>query len=98
MWKIRIRIRDEQSESYFRELRNNFFGLKYFDADPEWEKFGYMMEKFVSGINIPDPQHCEINHLCQASNAAQAIQPSEIQCKKKKTIRFLDSLIVVCFA
>jgi hypothetical protein len=24
--------------------------LKFFDADPGWEKFG-------SGINIPDPQH-----------------------------------------
>jgi hypothetical protein len=28
MGKIRIRIRDEQPGSYFRELRN-FFGLKY---------------------------------------------------------------------
>jgi hypothetical protein len=27
--KIRNRIRDEQPGSYFRELRNNFFGLKY---------------------------------------------------------------------
>jgi hypothetical protein len=25
--------------------------LKFFDADPGWEKLG-------SGINIPDPQHC----------------------------------------
>jgi hypothetical protein len=25
--------------------------LKFFDADPGWQKFG-------SGINIPDPQHC----------------------------------------
>jgi hypothetical protein len=35
--KIRIRIRDEQPGSYFRELRKQFFGLKYskfFDADP----------------------------------------------------------------
>jgi hypothetical protein len=24
-----IRIRDKQSESYFRELRNHFFGLEY---------------------------------------------------------------------
>jgi hypothetical protein len=47
-------IRDEQSGgSYFREISNQFFGLKFpklFDADPGWEKFG-------SGINIPDPQH-----------------------------------------
>jgi hypothetical protein len=26
-YKIRIRIRDEEPESYFRKLRNNFFGL-----------------------------------------------------------------------
>jgi hypothetical protein len=25
----KIRIRDKQPGSYFRELRNNFFGLKY---------------------------------------------------------------------
>jgi hypothetical protein len=46
---LRIRIRDEQPGSYFQELRNNILGLKYlkfFDADPGWEKFG-------SGINIP---------------------------------------------
>jgi hypothetical protein len=50
-----IRIRDEQPEpgSYFREIRNNFFGLKYlkfFDADPGWRKLG-------AWITIPDPQH-----------------------------------------
>jgi hypothetical protein len=27
--KNRIRIRDEQPGSYFQELRNQFFGLKY---------------------------------------------------------------------
>jgi hypothetical protein len=27
--KNRIRIRDDQPGSYFRELRNQFFGLKY---------------------------------------------------------------------
>jgi hypothetical protein len=44
----------------FLELRNHFFGLKYFtslmrirdgdSSDPGWEKVG-------SGINIPDPPH-----------------------------------------
>jgi hypothetical protein len=52
------------------KLRNNFFGffgvkiLKFFDADqvsgmetvriqdPGWKKVG-------SGINIPDPKHCD---------------------------------------
>jgi hypothetical protein len=33
-------IRDEQAVSYFRELRTHFCGLKYFDADPGWKKFG----------------------------------------------------------
>jgi hypothetical protein len=39
--KIRIRIRDEQTGSYFRELRKNF-GVKifkFFYADPGWKKF-----------------------------------------------------------
>jgi hypothetical protein len=62
---IRIRIRDEQPGSYFRELRNNFLGFKYFNSlmrirDPGWKKFG-------PGINIPDPQHCysEQKLLCR---------------------------------
>jgi hypothetical protein len=35
-----IRIRDKQPGSYFRELRNNFFGvkiLKFSYADPGWK-------------------------------------------------------------
>jgi hypothetical protein len=34
----KIRIRDEHPRSFFRELRNSFFGLKifkFFDADPD---------------------------------------------------------------
>jgi hypothetical protein len=45
---------DYQPGSYFRELKQ-FLGIKileFLDADPGWKKFG-------SGINIPDPQHCE---------------------------------------
>jgi hypothetical protein len=50
--KIRIRIWDEQPGPYFRELKNNFFGVKIL-------KFFYGgWKKFVSRINIPDPQHC----------------------------------------
>jgi hypothetical protein len=59
-----IRIRDEQPGSYFRELKKQFFGLKYLikffyvdpgsgmekNSNPGWKKVG-------SGINIPDPQH-----------------------------------------
>jgi hypothetical protein len=35
--KIKIRIRDENPESYFRRHRNNFLLkiVKFFDADPE---------------------------------------------------------------
>ncbi len=40
--KIRIRIRDEQPGSYFRDLKNNIF--KFFDVDP-----GSGMEKIGSG-------------------------------------------------
>jgi hypothetical protein len=50
--KIMIRIRDEQSGSYFRESLEILFWvkiLKFFDVDPGWKKFG--------SINIPDPQH-----------------------------------------
>ena len=47
--------RDEQPGSYFRELKKQFFGLKYLNSlmwirDPGWKKVG-------SGIIIPDPQH-----------------------------------------
>jgi hypothetical protein len=65
------RIRDEQSESYFRELRNQFFGLKYLNSMMRIRDIGSGMEKIQiwdpgwkksdpgSGINIPDPQHCK---------------------------------------
>jgi hypothetical protein len=44
-------IRDEQPGSYFLELRNHFFGLKYLNSlmrirDPGWRQFG-------SGIQDP---------------------------------------------
>jgi hypothetical protein len=63
-----IRIRDEQPGSYFLELTNHCFGLKYLNSlmrirdgnklgsgirDPRWKKVG-------SGINIPDPQQCMV--------------------------------------
>jgi hypothetical protein len=44
--KVSIRIRDEQPESYFLELRNHFFAffgvkiLKFFAEDPGWKQFG----------------------------------------------------------
>ncbi len=52
--KIRIRIRDEQSESCFRKLRNYFFGLKYLNSLMRMEK----NSDPGSETKIPDPQHC----------------------------------------
>ncbi len=46
--KIRIRIRDEQPWSYFRDP--DPVSEILFNLDPGWKNFGY-------GINIPDPQH-----------------------------------------
>jgi hypothetical protein len=48
--KIRIRIRDEEPVSYFRELRDNFLGSGIREGKNSDPGFG---------INIPDPQHCE---------------------------------------
>jgi hypothetical protein len=57
MLKIRIQIRGEQPGSYFRELRNNFLGLKYLNSltrirDLGWKNSdpGSVMEKFGSGM------------------------------------------------
>ncbi len=61
-------IRDEQPGSYFLELRNHFWGLKYLNSLMRIRDQGSGMEtvrirdsglkKGGSGINIPDPQHC----------------------------------------
>jgi hypothetical protein len=63
-------IRDEQSGSYFLELRNHFllfWGLKHLNSlmrirDPGRRQFGSGIRDGKksdpgSGINIPDPQH-----------------------------------------
>ncbi len=56
-----IRIRDEQPESYFRELRKHFFGLKYLNSlmrirDPGWKKLrSGNGGKFGSGIRDKHP-------------------------------------------
>ncbi len=58
-YKIRIRIRDEQPGSYFRELLRNYFLevkiLKFFDAGLGRKKIGSGMEKLGSGILDSDP-------------------------------------------
>jgi hypothetical protein len=63
MEKIRIRIRDEQLGSYFRDFRNNFLVkiLKLFDADPG---SGMPNSDPGSRINIPDPQHWIFGFFC----------------------------------
>jgi hypothetical protein len=64
-------IRDEQPGSYFLELRNHFFGLKYLNSlirirDPGWRQFGSGIregKKVGSGINKPNPQHWKLTLL-----------------------------------
>jgi hypothetical protein len=49
----RIRIRDEQPGSYYRELRNHFFWVKiieFFDANPGWKKFGFGIRDNISDL------------------------------------------------
>ncbi len=52
--KIRIRIHDDQPRSYFRELRNHFFGLKYLNSFMQIRDLGW--EKFGSGIRYKHPR------------------------------------------
>jgi hypothetical protein len=49
-------IRDEHPRSFFRELRNNFFGakiLKFFDADPDPGSWIRNLFNLGSGIRNP---------------------------------------------
>jgi hypothetical protein len=59
--KNRIRIRDEQPGSYFRELRIIFWVkiLKFTDVDPGWKNSDPGWKKFGSGINISDQEKAE---------------------------------------
>jgi hypothetical protein len=55
--KNKIRIRDEQPGSYFRELGNQFFGFKYLNylmriRDPGWKKFRSGMENIRIRNNV----------------------------------------------
>jgi hypothetical protein len=57
----KVRIRDEQPGSYFRELKKQFFGSKYLNSlmrirDPGWKKFGSGMEK----IRIQDGKNSDL--------------------------------------
>ncbi len=60
--KIRIRIRDEQPGSYFQELRNHFFGLKYSNSfmriwDPGWKNPGFVTLPVGASSSVADPWH-----------------------------------------
>jgi hypothetical protein len=64
-----IRIRDEQPGSYFRELKKQFFGLKYLNSllwirDPGWKKVG-------SGIRYKHPGSATL-HVKQPINRSNA--------------------------
>ncbi len=48
---ISIRIRDEQPGSYFRELRNQFFGFKCFESDPESGMEKIWIRNTDTGVN-----------------------------------------------
>jgi hypothetical protein len=53
------RIQNEHPRSFFRELRNSFFGLKmlkFFDEDPDPGSGIFSTLDPGSGINILDPQ------------------------------------------
>jgi hypothetical protein len=65
---IRIRIRDEQPGSYFRELRNHFFGLKYINSlmqirDGKNSDPGSRMEKIRIRDNHPRSATLDISKL-----------------------------------
>jgi hypothetical protein len=64
--KIKIRIRNEHPRSYFRELRNNCFGLKYLNSlmrirdlfDP-----GSGIKKYGSGFRDKHPGSATLNYF-----------------------------------
>jgi hypothetical protein len=73
-------IGDEQPGAYFREHRNQCFGLKYLNylmrmRNPGWKKFGSWMENVGSGIRDKHPgsntatnSHCRHSHHTITSN------------------------------
>jgi hypothetical protein len=74
MGKNQDRIRDEQPESYFLELRNHFLGLKYLNSlmrtrDPGWRQFG-------SGIRNKHPGSATLNRGAWLSLAPHPLPPS----------------------
>jgi hypothetical protein len=75
--KERIRIRDEQPESYFRELKNHFLGLKYLNSlmrirDGKNSDPGFRMEK----IRIRDPGWKKLGFGIQDKHPGSATLPN----------------------
>jgi hypothetical protein len=63
-------------------FREKIFGLKilkFFDADPPdpGSEIFFLpvsgMEKFGSGINIPDPQHCSLERYDSSSSLSEGV-------------------------
>ncbi len=66
--KFRIRIRDKQPGSYFRELIKQFYGQTYLNfliriRDPGWKKFESGMKKIRSGIRYKHPGSVTLQSL-----------------------------------
>jgi hypothetical protein len=69
-------IRDEQPGSYFLELRNHFFGLKYLNSlmrirDPGWRQFGSRIrdwKKVGYGIRDKNPGSATLTYRILASS------------------------------
>jgi hypothetical protein len=73
------------------ELRNNFLGFLMRIRDGKNSAPGSGIEKFGSGINIPDPQHCnKILFLCVH------ILLNRIRNTTQHTVLFNWSLLDVC--
>jgi hypothetical protein len=82
--KIRIRIRDEQPEAYFRVLKKLFFENKILkfgsvirdgkSSDPVWKKFGSGIEK----IRIRDKHPGFATLIVLLGDAAHQILPHEL--------------------
>jgi hypothetical protein len=67
----------KNNPDHISESLEIFFGLKYFISlmrIRDGKKFGSGMEKSISGINIPDPQHCLYRFL----NNKKVLQKFEV--------------------
>jgi hypothetical protein len=92
-----ILIRDEQPGSYFRELRNNFFGFKYLSSltrirNPGWKNSEWGWKKFGSGIRNKHPGSATLLNSYILSQRQQFVQEYKANPKKAHdgTIEYLS--------